>query len=1223
LENGSTTASNERIEKVLDFFGQVFDIFLTMTASAENKGFIYEFGKFVLDPQERVLLADGQPVHLSDKVFDTLLFLIENNGRLLSKEEMMTSIWEESFVEESNLAKNISRLRKILHADGARLIETLPKHGYRFLANVRQIDGATDLLVHRRLRVTITNTAENGDRAEKRSISTSLDEIHSLAVLPFQLLGLKAEDDFFGIGITDALITQLSRAGGVPVRQTSSILKYDILELDAVAAGRELQVDAVLEGKLQRLDNKLRLTVQMLQTASGAALWADSFNAEIEDIFAVQDQIAARVVGALTKKLGGDAGTRPTKHDTENVEAYKEYLKGRFYWNKRTVENYDRALECYRRAIELDPLYALAYAGLADIYNLLPLYNGFPPNDYYPKAKAAALKALAIDKNLAEAHVALGMAILHCDWNFSGAEVSYRQAIKLNPNYGSAYQLLGSLLCRVERISEAVIVLKKAQELDPLAPINAVWLAEALRYGGETEASIGLHLETLKSFPEFFPAHYHLAFSYLDAGLLDEAERHGAKAVSLSHETSLTISLQGILQAARGDRREVEKTLQKLLRIKAEKYISGANIATVYAAAGEYSEAMDWLEMALIERDPYLTWLKFDKEFKCLHGNPRFEKILEKIGLSDVKVEPPPETPRRAHWKLPVLASGASLILLISALGFYFWKREKPVPTVNPEETGALRLTDNPNDDSHPRWTTDGRIRFFRTAANRFTESWIMNADGTNQTVVKDSPNMQFGVWSPDGQKVIFAKPNDKTAYYLANSDGSNEVALPFYSGNFDWSFDSKQIVYQKTVESNNVEIFLYALETKENRNLTKSEKFDADPSFSPDGREVAFVSNRDGNGEVYVLSLEDESVRRLTAHPGVDSHPVFSPDGTQIAFTSDRGNESADIFLVNADGSGNVLPLTNWVTNETLEPGGWSPDGTKIAFFSDRNGKDDIYVVSAEVLRPQAILADREKNLRFPAYSPDGKQISYQAEAEDKSGELLFDAETKKNRLVAKTERADNLTSWSPDGSRLAFQNYIDGNTEICLINPDGSGLKNLTNNASRDVSPAFSPDGRQIIFSTNRDGTSDIFQLYLMNTDGSDQRRIYYSPGISTAPVFSPDGRQIVFANDNIDARTGNFELFSIETENPAVAKRLTFRRRFDTFPAFSPDGRHLAFVSEMDGNLEIYLMNSDGTGVFRVTRDPAEDIGPQFSRDGKKIIFSSNRQGKFAIYEVKVFD
>jgi len=645
-----------------------------MDDATEKSGMKYEFGKFVLDPHERVLFSNGEPAHLTDKVFDTLLLLVRHNGQLLTKDEMMTSIWEESFVEEGNLAKNISRLRKILNTDGVEFIETLPRRGYRFRAEIRQIEGEVNLLVHRHLRLTLSRGTDPELPAETPAV-VSLDEIHSIAVLPFQPLGGKADDNVFGLGISDALITQLTRAGEIQVRPTSSIIRFNIPQQDAIGAGRELQVDAVLEGNYQRLEGRLRLTVQMLLSRDGSSLWADSFVAEFDDIFDLQDRIAERVVGAFRKKLSDEAKAKLTKRYTRNVEAYDEYLKGRFFYNQRNAEGYDEAIACYERAIEIDPSYALAYAGLADIYNLLPVYDGFAPREYFPKAKAAALKALFIDGDLAEAHSALGLAILHYDWNWSGAEVSFQNAIKLDPNYAAAYQLLGVYFLRVDRIADALIALKKARELDPFSPINAVWLAEVLRYGGETDASIRLHLETLESFPDFFLAHYHLAFSYVDAGLLKEAEFHRERAVTLSHENSLTLSLQGLLQAAIGDAAAATQTLEKLLSIRKEKYISGVNIASVYASMGDEATAMQWLETALKDRDPNLTWIGFDKEFEFLKSNPRFQYLLHEVGLIDKKVYVPIEpVPARASRNYLLVFAFASLVL-IAFLTFLFFER--------------------------------------------------------------------------------------------------------------------------------------------------------------------------------------------------------------------------------------------------------------------------------------------------------------------------------------------------------------------------------------------------------------------------------------------------------------------------------------------------------------------------------------------------------------------
>jgi len=610
-----------------------------MNEEVEKRGCIYEFGNFVLYPRERILLAADSPVHLADKVFDTLLLLVENNGRLLTKDEMMSALWQESFVEESNLAKNVSRLRKILNAGGTQFIETLPKRGYRFRADVKESEVDTRLLVHRHLRVKISQSIQDGDDLNTQTGGPALNEVRSIAVLPFQPLDPRLVDDIFGLGVSDALITQLNRAGKIQVRPTSSILKYNVLEQEAVSIGRELQVDAILEGRFQRSENKFRLSVQLLQTSTGKSLWADIFDTDFEHIFIVQDKIATSIIGGFTKKLGDGTLANFTKRDTENVEAYKEYLKGRYYWTKRTIEGFDKALRCFQKAIDVDPLYALAYAGIASIYNIFPLIDGYDPRDYFPKAKAAALQALEIDETLAEAHSAFGLAILHYDWNWSGAEVSFQHAIKLNPNYSSAYELLGVYLCRLGRIGEAIAALKKAQEIDPLSPINATWLAEVFRYHGETDASIRIHQDTLRSFPDFYPAHYHLAFSYIDSGRLDDAEAHCERAVRLSGENSLTLSLQGILQVALTNKQGVQETLNRLLQLRAEKYISGANIASVYSAAGDKEKAVEWLQTALGEHDPYLTWIKFDREFDGLRQDSRFQDILQKVGLAGTGVE--------------------------------------------------------------------------------------------------------------------------------------------------------------------------------------------------------------------------------------------------------------------------------------------------------------------------------------------------------------------------------------------------------------------------------------------------------------------------------------------------------------------------------------------------------------------------------------------------------
>ncbi len=382
--------------------------------------------------------------------------------------------------------------------------------------------------------------------------------------------------------------------------------------------------------------------------------------------------------------------------------------------------------------------------------------------------------------------------------------------------------------------------------------------------------------------------------------------------------------------------------------------------------------------------------------------------------------------------------------LLIGGAGFfglaiYFGRHDSTVSARSEGMSGATRLTRDAGNQGHPSWTADGRIRYLRTGVDRQTHSFIMNADGTEQTAAEDFKGLQQGIWSPNGQKVIFAKPTDTTAFHLANSDGSGEVILPFYGGNSDWSADSSKIVYQKTVNVPNPDIFVYSVETGQSTKLTNDVGFNADPSFSPDGKQIVFASLRDGNAEIYLMNSDGRDVRRLTNDPAWDNHPVFSPDGTQISFDSDRDNETSDIYLMRADGS-DIRRLVDWKSNESAENGCWSPDGTKLAFTSDRNGNDDIYVISAQAYPEHLVLADEGANLRNPVLSPDGKRIAYEAELADHSGELrVFDIAGKRSGIVLKTDKADTSPVWSPDGNWIAFQQYIGSNTEICVMHPDG----------------------------------------------------------------------------------------------------------------------------------------------------------------------------------------
>ena len=612
---------------------------------------------------------------------------------------------------------------------------------------------------------------------------------------------------------------------------------------------------------------------------------------------------------------------------------------------------------------------------------------------------------------------------------------------------------------------------------------------------------------------------------------------------------------------------------------------------------------------------------------------PAGETVLEKRTVKRLTVrvenefeEQPPlalQSPKRNRfWSAGLLAAFVLTASTVAGLA-WFWQRQRP--EVKPDESGIAFLTDGSYDDSGARWTNQGQIYFSRRITDTRDETWVMNADGSGQhranTEIK---NLLYGVWSPDGNKVVFRKEGDNKTVFLADANGGGEIALPISGGNMDWSPDGSQFVHQARVAHDKSEIFLYTLATGENVKLTGEGFSDADPSFSSDGKQIAFVSWRDGNTEIYVMNADGSNVRRVTNHPAFDNFPVFSPDGTAIAFQSNRENERTEIYLQNLNDDALPRKISNFTGETGIIPKCWSADGTEILFWTNQNGKAQIVRARVQPYQSKLVLSDETAGLSSPRLSPDGRRILYQARLADGSIELrLTDLETKKTTTVYKTAPDYPphyllAPAWSPDGQKIAFADKSGGNSEVFLMNADGGGLRNLTNDPLPDSTPVFSPDGGEIIFTRDFYGEA---RLYRMNLDGSNLRLVTEKIGHNLGAAFSPDGSTLAFSGDRKNADSRGLDIYLLDTSNPANEKRLTARRFHESFPAFSPDGKRIAFVSIADGNAEIYLMNSDGTGLFRLTRSKTEEVAPQFTPDGKKLIFAANQGGKFAIYEIEL--
>jgi DNA-binding winged helix-turn-helix (wHTH) protein/TolB-like protein/Flp pilus assembly protein TadD len=637
---------------------------------------LYEFGPFQLDPPERLLRRDGLPVAMTPKAFDMLVVLVERCGHLVEKNELLKTVWHGSFVEEGNLSVTVSFLRKALNDDRGehRYIETVSKRGYRFVADVRQV-GASDTALNSlgpddtglatqkvsspEMPVTVVPKVRPSPiKLEFRwkllaamlclaallvfarilphrgGGTANVQEpvpIRSLAVLPFQTLGGKSGDEYLGLGMADALITRLANTGKIIVRPTSAIQKYSRQELSPQAVGLEQGVDTVLDGRIQREVSHVRLTVQLIRVRDGVQLWGESFDKEFTNIFALEDALSERVAQSIRLKLNGEETRRFNKRSTEKPDAYEAYVKGRYFWNKRTDKGMKKGLEYFRQAIALDPNFAEAYVGVADSYATLGLYAILPPKEAFLAAKDAASRALEMDDGLAEAHATLGFIHFYYDWDAADAANEFRRALADNPNYAMAHSWYGEALAAMGRYPEAVAEAHRALEDDPLSLIvgsNAGW---TLCLAGNEDQGIQILKKTIEIDPGFPRTHFRLGRAYEQKQMYDLAISELEKAVSLSGGDPYYKGSLGHVYAVSKNASQARKVLQDLRERSRRQYVPAYAIALVYAGLGDNDPAIRWLEKAYEDRSTAMVFLESDPEFSSLRSDPRFELLSQHI----------------------------------------------------------------------------------------------------------------------------------------------------------------------------------------------------------------------------------------------------------------------------------------------------------------------------------------------------------------------------------------------------------------------------------------------------------------------------------------------------------------------------------------------------------------------------------------------------------------
>lgn len=658
---------------------------------------LYEFGPFRLDVVERLFLKNEEPVALTPKAFETLVVLVERSGHLVEKDELLKEVWRDQFVEESNLSQNIYLLRKAL-GEGAnehQYIETVPRRGYRFVADVKEVrcddTPETDIILEQRTsaRILISEEdepdKESGAGLEEKSLPAAMVARASgrpgalrllltglvvlacgaallyfwwlktakpsavgtgsspgrVAVLPFKPLGAESGDELLGLGMADATIIKLSNLQQLPVLPTSAVFKYTGREHDPLAAGRELGVDAVLDGTVQHAGDRVRVTVQLISLREGRTLWSAKFDEQFTNIFAVQDSISEQVAQALALQLTADERKRLTKRYTENTQAYQSYLMGLYFWNKRTKDGLHEAIDYFQQAIEMDANYALAYAGLADSYHLIVYYGYEPPpaTEAYKRAKAAAARALELDEGLAEAHTAMAMIQANYEKDAAASEKSLKRALALNPSYATAHQRYAWVLLGSGRLDEAFQEMRRAQQLDPVSlTINAA-LGSMLNFARRYDEAITQLQKTLSMDQNFSLARYNLGLAYAHKGMFEEAVTEFHRAKELDPDSTDALEAIGYVYAVTGRRNEARRVVASLQETAKRREVSRYNIALIYAALGEKDQAFEWLEKAAADQSLQTIYLRFDPQLDVLKADPRFNDFLRRHDLGHLAAQ--------------------------------------------------------------------------------------------------------------------------------------------------------------------------------------------------------------------------------------------------------------------------------------------------------------------------------------------------------------------------------------------------------------------------------------------------------------------------------------------------------------------------------------------------------------------------------------------------------
>ena len=618
------------------------------------------FGVFEFDVRAGELRKRGIRLPLQGLPIQILGILLEKPNEVVTRDELRSRLWPaDTFVDfDHSLHNAIARLREALgeNATSPRFIETLPRRGYRFIGSLetqqpalmaaapapaqgggryRALGIAVLCLLAALAFVFTLNIGEIRSRLSGKTVAAAA-HIDSIAVLPLKNLSDDREQDYFADGMTEALITDLGKVGALRVISRTSVMRYKDSTKALPEIARELQVDALVEGTVTRAGDRLRITANLIQAAPERHLWADSYERNLSDVIALQNDVARSIAQQIQVQLTPEEHVKLSASRPVDPEAYKLYIKGRYFWVKRNRESFERAMDYFRQAIAKDPTYAAPYSGLADCYVLFGSsfdVGGQAPNEVQPKAKAAALQALELDNSLADAHNSIAYVKLTYDWDWTGAEAEFKRSLALNPGYAHGHHWHAHLLLSSGRAEEALAESNRALELDPVSPIINLHLGWHYLYTRQYDRAIEQLKKTLELDPDYALAHWYLGLAYEQKRMYTEALREMGRAKDLLPKNLAVLCDIGHLYAASGNHANAQKVIAVLNQEAAQRYVNQYELALIYIGLGENEQAFTSLEHAFREHSDMLVYLKVDPRLDPIRSDTRFVELLRRVGI--------------------------------------------------------------------------------------------------------------------------------------------------------------------------------------------------------------------------------------------------------------------------------------------------------------------------------------------------------------------------------------------------------------------------------------------------------------------------------------------------------------------------------------------------------------------------------------------------------------